>query len=173
MSAINAQDFFPTGEFRDRSAQLGVQGDLTIDTGAVLTEDQTEIMNESVKAQKELNKKSFDLGDAFGQLINQTLASSASVEDLTKNLIGAGSQFVNQALQSAVPGFGGQLLGGLGAFFINTLGFEKPPIEDDAIRTKIINAREVAIELSAVRDRSEIAFSRTWQQSWVQAANTI
>jgi hypothetical protein len=71
-----------------------------------------------------------------------------------------------------MPGPAGLLLGGLASFGINMLtGTEQTlPIEDDAVRMILVNPRDIAIEMAAVRDQREIAYSATWQQGFARAA---
>jgi hypothetical protein len=124
---------------------------------------------EKEKAEQAAAKAGWDLSGALMTLTGQALASSSSFKELTQNLMQAAGTFLNQ-LGSNLVGGGpfGSLVGGLLQFGWNMLTNrdEKLPIHDNALNSRIINWSDMVLSLTAVRDRSELAFARSYNESW-------
>lgn len=145
---------------------FGFQG-----SGNTLTPEALQSMNDSLD---QVAKAGYDLEDAFGQMLNQVLASSGSLKELGQNALQALPQFANQAITGMMPGLGGQLMGGLAAFGLNWAlglgGDESLPIRDNALDVRVINFSDSYTDYAAVRDRSELSYRQSYMDGWSAAA---
>jgi len=143
--------------------------------GSVYTTDEQKLIEQQQKEKKEKTKAEYDAMTALMQMTASALGASDSLESLGLNLARGFGGWLNTTAQSMMPGPGGMLMGGLLQFGVNMLigkGEQALPIEDNAVRMILVNPRDIAIEMAAVRDSREIAFSSIWQQSFTDAARS-
>jgi hypothetical protein len=83
------------------------------------------------------------------------------MKELTQNLIQAGGQFLSQMATQMIPGPFGTLLGGGIQFAFNMLGADKAlPIKNGAMEVRVVNFSDLYLDMTAIRDRSELAYSK-------------
>ena len=112
------------------------------------------------------------LGEDADEYIRFAVDGAARMQNLIRGL----GQMGNRMIVEGMGGIGGYLLGGLFGFGMNLLAAnlfrkdQKLPIRDDAMDSRIINWDEAYINYAAVRDQSELSYSRRWRESWAAAA---
>ena len=146
-----------------------------IDPSSVFTRDEISANKKAERDALRDFQNRFILEDAFGQLANSALAGADSVDDLTAALEQSLGTLLNEIAQANFPGLGGQLVGG-GLNFLANLAFsdeEALPVVDNAVQTFLTNPRDIAIEMSAVRDEAEASLNSKWQDGFLAQAAAV
>jgi hypothetical protein len=114
-------------------------------------------------------KPAWDAANALFQLAGQAFASASSIKELGRNFEQAGGQFLGQLGSNLAGGGGiGSLVGGMLQFGWN-MAFghdEKLPIHDNALNSRIVNWTDMVLAMTAVRDRSELSYAKSYNESW-------
>ena len=147
-----------------------------LNPGDVYTQAQLDAMEaaarEAEKLQQQMARQKQDFIDSIAGMTAGALAASHNFTELGQNLINAAGQIMRLTVTNAMPGPLGQILGGGVQFLFNMLTYREQalPVRDNAVDVRVINFSDLYLDLAAVRDRSELSFSRQRQQTWAAAA---